>query len=139
MAFQKRKLYHTPEWYSAHCANEAGGSPMFRFMLKNDMAFIGADNDSHFRYQEKIDTYEETWKRIFSKWKLEDPEGVLLPEMTGAMEREALKGYPRKESEEPQVQVAKKPRAGGTARKVERKKLKRRIRLGRRYFDDPAL
>lgn len=128
MALKKRPVYHTPGWYYDHCSAENGGSPNFRAMLKHDMAFIGADNDSHLCYQEKIETYEETWNRVFSKWRLEDPNGVLLPEMVKAMEREALKGYKPREGQRLQVEVAKKPEAGGTAQNEAREKLRRAMK-----------
>lgn len=131
MAYEKRKLYHTPEWYYEHCSEEHGGSPMFRFMLKNDMAFIGADNDPEFCYQEKIGTYAERWECVFFKWRLHDPNGVVLSEMGKAMEREALKGYRR---ENPQVEVAEKPEAGGTAQNAARENLRRALR-GHRSFE----
>jgi hypothetical protein len=91
MAFKIRVLNHTPQWYHDHCREEDGGSPAFRAMLKNDMAFLGADNDSTLTYQEKVDTYEETWNRIIGNSKSEDPNGVLTGEIAKVMEREALK------------------------------------------------
>lgn len=107
---------------------------MFRMMLKNDMAFIGADNDSNLCYQEKIGTYEETWNQIFSNWRAEDPNGIYMSEMADAIEREELKNHKRDKS---QVEVAVTPKAGGTVNDTAREKLKRRIKMGRRYFDNP--
>ena len=88
MAFKLRKVNHSPQWYYDHCWEEDGGSPAFRAMLRIDMAFIGADNDSHRTYQEKIGNYQEKWNVIFADWKSEDPNGVLLAEMEKAMWRE---------------------------------------------------
>ena len=51
-------------------------------MLKNDMAFIGADNDSHFCYQEKIGPYEAKWNAILN--------GEILPEAGGRVTRSDL-------------------------------------------------
>jgi len=93
MAFKIKRLNHTPQWYRAHCRAEDGGYPAFRAMLKKDMAFIGADNDSHLCYQEKIGPYEERWNLVLSNWKVEDPNGVLTSEMTGVMEREAMNNH----------------------------------------------
>jgi hypothetical protein len=106
---------------------------MFRMMLKNDMAFIGADNDPKACYQEKIGIYEETWNRISSNWKAEDPNGVYAVEMGKAEERETLKNYKKENS---QAAVAETPKAGGAVNDAAREKLKRRMKLGRRYFDD---
>ena len=99
MAYKKRKLYHTPEWYHAHCSEEDGGSAMFRMMLKNDMAFIGADNDSHACYQEKIDIFEEKWNEILKGEILHEPGGrvfrsdVLRNELYVVIERESKAGF----------------------------------------------
>jgi len=104
-------------------------------MLKNDMAFIGADNDSHACYQEKIPIYEERWDCIFSNWKSEDPNGVYLHEMGDAMEREGLKNY---KPERNQVEVAEMPKVEGTVKDAAREQLRQRMRLGSRYFDKPT-
>ncbi len=62
-------------------------------MLTKDMKFICADIDTQLTYQERIGGYEEKWNLIFSNWRLEDPNGVLIGEMSEVMEREGLKGY----------------------------------------------
>jgi len=93
MAFKIKKLNHSPAWYREHCNGEDGGSAAFRAMLKKDMAFIGADNDSNLLYEEKIGPYEEKWNAILSDWKSEDPNGVLTKEMTAVLECESLKGF----------------------------------------------
>jgi len=133
MSYEKRRVYHTPHWYREHCHAENGGSPMFRKMLKNDMAYIGADNDSNLCYEEKIGIYEETWNRIKSNWRTEDPNGIYTTEMAKAEEREFLKSYKK---ENPQVAVDETPKAGGAVKDAAREELRRRMKLGRRYFDD---
>ena len=93
MAFKIKKLNHTPAWYREHCNGEDGGSAAFRAMLNNDMAYIGADNDSNLCYEEKIGPYEERWNAIFSNWKSEDPNGVRVDAMTTVMECETKAGF----------------------------------------------
>ena len=136
MPYKKYTVYHTPQWYYEHCRAENGGSPRFRMMLKNDMAFIAADNDSNLCYQEKIKIYEERWNCIFSNWKSEDPSGVYSSAMIGAMEREGLKNY---QPERNQVEVAEITEAGRTVNDEARENLKRRMKLGHRYFDDTTV
>jgi hypothetical protein len=88
MAFKIKTLNHSPQWYYDHCTEEDGGSAAFRAMLKNDMAYIGADNDSKATYQEKIYTYEETWNAV-----LADRSDVTTELMGEVLEREALAGF----------------------------------------------
>ena len=88
MAFKIKPLNHSPQWYYDHCTEEDGGSAAFRAMLKNDMACIGADNDSKATYQEKIYTYEETWNAV-----LADRSDVTTELMGEVFEREGLAGY----------------------------------------------
>ena len=131
MAFVKHPVYHTPDWYEEHCTEEDGGSPMFRFMLKNDMAFIGADNDPHANYQEKAHIYREKWDSIFANWRAEDPNGVQTGEMLGAREREALKDYRAKDNnghqtEAPQVENEVRPAEAARA-ELRRRIFRRRL------------
>jgi len=99
MAFKMKKLNHSPQWYREHCRAEDGGSPGFRAMLKNDMAFIGADNDSSFCYQEKIGPYEEKWNAILKGEVVHERGGravrseVLKNDLMEVIERECVAGF----------------------------------------------
>ena len=100
MAFKLKKINHTPNWYREHCTEEDGGSPAFRAMLKIDMAYIGADNDSRLCYQEKVERYDERWNAIMQGAEnLHEPGGgifrssVLKNDMMKLVEREAMDGF----------------------------------------------
>jgi hypothetical protein len=99
MAFKLKKLNHSPQWYREHCREEDGGSPAFRAMLKTDMAFIGADNDSKATYQEKIGNYEEKWNEIMKGEFVHEPGGravrsdLLKNELVKVIERECMAGF----------------------------------------------
>jgi hypothetical protein len=100
MAFKLKKLNHSPAWYREHCNGEDGGSAAFRAMLKTDMAFIGADNDSNLLYEEKIGPYEEKWNEIMSKGEILHESGgrafrsdAKKSEMLAVIERESLAGF----------------------------------------------
>lgn len=99
MPFKLKKLNHSPQWYRENCRAENGGSAAFRAMLKHDMAFIGADNDSRFCYQEKIGPYEEKWNEIMKGEIVHEPggravrSGVLINELMKVVERECLAGF----------------------------------------------
>lgn len=99
MAFKLKKLNHSPQWYRENCRAEDGGSPAFRAMLKHDMAFIGADNDSKRSYQEKIGPYEEKWDEIMKGEILHEPGGRVVRfdglknELLEVVERECMAGF----------------------------------------------
>jgi hypothetical protein len=99
MAFKIKKFNHSPQWYREHCRAENGGSAAFRAMLKNDMAYIDADNDPHACYQEKVGIYEERWNAILKGEVLHEPGGgvyrsdMLKNELLKVIEREFKAGF----------------------------------------------
>ena len=138
MSFKVGKFNHSPDWYVEHCRDE-NASPSVRAMLKNDMAFIGADYQKGMVDTERIGAYRERWDAILKGADNHHESGgrifrsdVLSNAICKVIESEALAGFRPSDQfkDEPFKSIDKIMVEAGLDEKVMREFLRWRSRMG---------